>query len=156
MGLDKNTKKSVKRAIRFRSSVDNFHSNLKSKKLSKNPSERYLWDYHMYKFIKDTVVNFKFDSENRECKMVFNEKKYIRVYNLSVAFEINFLPWVQYIKFLKNEYPNNKNKRNEEIISALKKVLLKFKKNHPLWNFNENDSQKPKITLNDNIWTFNW
>lgn len=161
MGLDKNVQ--VKKVTRFRSPyVDKFHRDLKRKqrKRSKNPSKRVDWYYYFCKFIKETVVNFNYIQNGNiniqnVCHLVFTSKKYISVYNSDNCFEIIYLPWYQYIKYLKNKYSNQSEKIQEKINKTMNSVYLKFSKNHPCWNFIEN-KKKPKITIDNNEWKFIW
>ena len=163
MGLDKNIK--VKKVTRFRFSyVDKFHRDLKRnqnmyRKRSKNPSKRVDWYYYFCKFIRETIVNFNYiqNCNNQNvCHLVFTSKKYISVYNSDSRFEIIYLPWYQYIKYLKNKYSSQSDKVQEKINKTMNSVYLKFSKNHPCWNFNAEDKKKPKITIDNNTWKFIW
>jgi hypothetical protein len=171
MGAGKNIQ--VKR---FRSSyVDKFHRDLKRinqnayGKRSKNPSKRVDWYYYFCKFIRETIVNFNYIQNGNiqngniqngniqnVCHLAFTSKKYISVYNLNSCFEIIYLPWYQYIKYLKNKYSNKSNKIQEKINNTINSVFLKFSKNHPSWNFDVEDKKKPKITIDNNEWKFIW
>jgi uncharacterized protein YbaR (Trm112 family) len=164
--------------------LDNFHKTLLKKqkveflKKGKDPSKRVDWTKNIYNFIKRSIIesiDFYGSSGDILCFDLTSKNKKI------ILNEILCCPlWNKYIEYLKEKYPDQSfsatdtkeimNDYTQEIAKTMNKIFNYFKKQHPKWNF-ENEDEKyedeckeeykikiPLLRMCDNgiSWQFFW